>query len=150
MNKKYAITILKWALYKYYEGIHEALALHQLIEAEYDLCTRSGNTRAIRDYLHFTSFAVPEVIHTQPDEVSEDHINRNPRKGMVIKAAYPDYIIYVEMKHPRYNRSRSLLDLEARVPREGHTYLVVDGFTDLLSQLTSLSIGGILGIDDTS
>jgi len=150
MDRKYAMTILKWALYKFYEGIHEALALHQLIEAEYNLQTQAGNTRAIRDYLHFTSFAVPEVIRTRPDEVSEDHINRNPRKGTVMKATSPDYIIYVELKHPRYNRSRSQLDLESKVLREGYTYLVVDGFTDLLSQLMPLSIGGIPNTDDTS
>ena len=150
MDKKYAITILKWVLYKFYAGINDALAVHQLIEANYSLRSQADDVKAISDYLHFTSFVLPEVIRTRPDEVCEDHINRNPRKGIVLKTSYPTYVIYVELKHLRYNRSRSQLDLEARVLKQGYTYLVVDGFTDFLHQLTYSLISGAQRIEDTS
>lgn len=150
MDKKYAITTLKWVLYKYYAVIHEALALHQLIEADYCLDTHSGNIKAISDYVHFICNSPIGKILTSPDLVHEDHINRNPRKGIIYKARYNGSDLYVEIKHPRYNRSRVQLDLEYRIRKTAGIYLVVDGFADLLQQMNAYEVGNSLPIENTS
>lgn len=150
MDKKYTITILKWVLYKFYAGISEALAVYQLIEADYSLDNHAGNIKAISDYLHFICNAPASKILTSPDAVHEDHINRNPRKGIIYKALYNGADLHVEIKHPRYNRSRVQLDLEDRIHKTAGIYLVVDGFTDLLQQMIAYEVGKSQPIQNTS
>ena len=150
MDNRYAIQLLKWVLYKFYEPISSAQAICQLIEAEYNLGTHAGNVNAVRDYLHFTSFKAPEVIHTNPDARCDEYINRNPRRGMTLKADYPDTIIYVELKHPRYNRSCAQLDLQNRVSAVGNKYYLVTGLADLLHKLQLQTLSDTPQIADTS
>jgi len=149
MENIYAIQILKWALYKFYLPICSELAIYQLLEADYNLDTQAGNLKAVRDYLHFSSFRAQEVIRTSADAISEDNINRNPRRGMTFKAVHQDTIIYVELKHPRYNRSRTQLDLEDRAKTAGNIYYVVDGLADLLHQLQQQTLSSPQIADST-
>lgn len=136
MEQNYAIQHLQWALYNYYYQLCPALALYQLIEANYKLNTHTSNIKAIEDYLHFICHTPPQKILTAPDAMHEDNINRNPRKGIVYKILYLGNDLYVEIKHPRYNRSRAQLDVENRIRSTAGNYMVVEGFADLLQQLT--------------
>ena len=135
MEQNYAIHNLKWALYNYYYQLCPALALYQLIEADYNLNTYTSNIRAIEDYVHFICNTPPQKLLIAPDSVHEDHINRNPRKGIIYKTLYLGNDLYVEIKHPRYNRSRAQLDLEDRIRSTTGNYMVGEGFADLLQQL---------------
>ncbi len=150
MDNRYAIQQLKWVMYKFYEPISPALAIYQLIEADYNLDTYVGNVKAIRDYLHFTSFQAPDVIHTKPDAPCDEHLNRNPRRGIILKVANPGTTKYVEVKHPRYNRSTAQLDLENRLSAAGDKYYVATGLVDLLHQLQQQALDDTPQIADTS
>ncbi len=150
MDNRYAIQLLKWAMYKFYEPISAALAIYQLIEADYNLDSYAGNIKAVQDYLHFTSFKAPEVIHTTPDARCDGYTNRNPRRGMTFKSVYQDTIIYAEMKHPRYNRSMAQLNLEDHILTTGNKYYTVTGLADLLHQLQLQTFSDTPQIADTS
>ena len=134
MEKSYALQALKWAMYKFYNDISCELAVYQLLEVDYKLDTQTDNIIAVRDFLLYTYRQPPQVIRTNPDVANEDNLNRNPRRGLIFKNSIGGKDLYVEVKHPRYNRSRAQLDFEDRIRAAGDYYMVIEGLADLIGQ----------------